>query len=182
MKRRLLVTIAVVGLTAGLFSAQSSADNTPQPAPSMRALPALPMHPVVESLCGVDGAVTLDPNDHTNGYLHYKGTVQLTAKEALKGVNLGISGPEYGCTCIDCPNLSGNALGIQPGSNFAANEKRNYTVDCASWQKPTDGEVGRAGIEHFVASKTDPKAGNWVKATCGGHFAFRQKALSRQPH
>jgi hypothetical protein len=130
---------------------------------------------VVAGVCDVDGSVVLDANDKTNGYMHYKGKVQFTAKRELKGVNLSISGPDYSCTCVGCPKLSGNALGIQPGSNFAADEKRSYDVDCASWQKPTDGDVGRAGIEHFIASKTDPKAGNWVDAGCTGRFDFKQK-------
>jgi hypothetical protein len=174
MTRKVFVSIAAMTLAGGLFANQSFADNAPV-APVSKYAPALPMHPVVESLCGVDGTVVLDPNDHTNGYLHYKGKVQFTAKQELKGVNLWMSGPEYSCTCVDCPKLSSNALGIQPGSNFTADEKRSYQVDCASWQKPTDGEVGRSVIEHFVASRTDPKAGNWLKASCGGRFAFKQK-------
>ena len=48
-------------------------------------------------------------------------------------------------------------------------------------QEETALDAARLKQSMFVASKTDPKAGNWVKATCGGHFAFRQKALSRQP-
>lgn len=120
--------------------------------------------------CSVGGTLKLDPNDHTNGYRHYKGKVTFTARQALKGVNLYLSGPKYSCTCINCPKNSSHATGLQPQGNFNANEKRTYTVDCPSYQQPLSGALGKGRIKHFI--ETSPPAGIFKNATCSGAFSF----------
>jgi hypothetical protein len=121
-------------------------------------------------LCSISGQLALDPNDHTNGYIHYKGKIAFKALADLQGTNIRLSA-QYFCTCVSCPTLSSHALGLRPEGAFHKNQVRNYFVDCPFWQKsPPPGATGRADIEYFTA--TSRKAGVFRKAVCTVSFGF----------
>lgn len=121
--------------------------------------------------CSVSGTVKLDPNDKTNGYMHYKGPVTFKALQNLKGTNIYFSGP-YSCTCLTCPKHSSHATGLSPEGTFQANESKTYNLDCASWQQPTSGPQGKGKIEYFV--ETSPPGGVFKWSDCSGNFNFVQ--------
>ncbi len=133
----------------------------------------LSIKPIPLGMCVVSGTVKLDPNDKTNGYLHYKGTVTFKALKDLKGTNLYLNGPVYSCTCVTCPQGSSHATGLKPEGTFTANQSKTYNVDCASWQEPISGAQGKGKIQSF--SQTSPTGGGvfWW-SDCSGRFTFTQ--------
>ena len=159
-------TFVVQGWSAEVSKVKSQL----QKAPSMQMID----QSVMESLtkCSVSGTVKLDPNDKTNGYMHYKGAVTFKALANLKGTNIHLSGPVYSCTCLGCPPTSSYATGLKPEGTFTANQSKTYNVDCASWQQPTSGPQGKGKIEYFV--ETSPPAGVFKWSDCSGNFNFVQ--------
>jgi hypothetical protein len=146
------------------------AQNLIQKAPSMQMIPKSALDTLPK--CSVSGTIKLDPNDKTNGYMHYKGAVTFKALANLKGTNLYLNGPVYSCTCITCPSGSSYATGLKPAGTFNANESKTYNVDCASWQQSVSGPQGKGKIEYFVV--TNPPAGVFKWSDCSGNFNFTQ--------
>jgi hypothetical protein len=123
-----------------------------------------------KTMCNVSGAVKLDPQDHTNGYLNYKGTVTFTANASLTGTNLSLVGPKYLCYCSGCPTGSWYSTGFQPGSAFQPNESRTYTVVCGSSPQPLSGPVGKGLIQYFTGNQQTGYTDHG--AACAGTFTF----------
>ena len=174
MKKIIMVIVAVT-FCLTMFGIAGAAEVSKvksqlQKAPSMQMID----QSVIESLtkCSVSGTVKLDPNDKTNGYMHYKGAVTFKALANLKGTNIHLSGPVYSCTCLGCPPTSSYATGLKPEGTFTANQSKTYNVDCASWQQPTSGPQGKGKIEYFV--ETSPPAGVFKWSDCSGNFNFVQ--------
>ncbi len=131
------------------------------------------MKPISLGMCAVSGTVKLDPNDKTNGFLHYKGNVTFKALKDLKGTNLYLNGPIYSCTCVTCPKGSSHATGLQPEGAFTAGQSKTYAVDCASWKEPISGNQGKGKIQSFT--QTTPSGGGYFWwSDCAGRFTFTQ--------